>query len=225
MKQTTPFVITISRQRGCGGAYLGQRLAQALDIRYVDRQIVEQCAQSLKVPVEVIEGRDEKNASLWTSIVESLALSNIYSYMPPPLYVQDDTSVHEEEDKCIAKFATDDSAVIVGRAGFHVLRRHPHHLRVFLHASEGYRINRLSELYKMTPDEARSVVERTDRERDKYIRSLTNKPMTDATQYDLSIDTEKFGLDQAADLILAAVKSRFGADIVGDAKVAAEAKA
>jgi cytidylate kinase len=221
MNSVAPFVITISRQRGCGGAYLGQRLAQALDIRYVDRQIVEQCAQALKVPVEVIEGRDEKNASLWTSIVESLALSNIYSYMPPPLYVQDDASVHEQEDKCICSMAGDTSAVIVGRAGFHVLRNHPRHLSVFLHASEAYRTNRLCELYKMSRAEAESTIARTDKDRSLYIQSLTGKPMTDATQYDLSIDTGKVGLEGAESIILATVKAKFGTEAVGDARVLA----
>ena len=37
MTKVAPFAITISRQLGSGGAYLGQRLATRLNILYLDR--------------------------------------------------------------------------------------------------------------------------------------------------------------------------------------------
>lgn len=48
MKNTSPFAITISRQLGCGGAYVGQQLAKKLDFFYADREIIGQAAEQLR---------------------------------------------------------------------------------------------------------------------------------------------------------------------------------
>ena len=45
MKLNSPFVITISRQLGSGGAYIGQKLAKNLNIFYLDREIISQAAK------------------------------------------------------------------------------------------------------------------------------------------------------------------------------------
>ena len=49
MKTTSPFVITISRQLGAGGAYIGKQLAKNLNIFYADRQIINEAANQLKI--------------------------------------------------------------------------------------------------------------------------------------------------------------------------------
>ena len=68
MTKTSPCVITISRQLGSGGAYLGQRLAQSLKFLYLDHEIVHQAAEELKIPVEHLAVRDEKVTSNWQQI-------------------------------------------------------------------------------------------------------------------------------------------------------------
>jgi len=45
MTKISPYVITISRQLGSGGAYLGQRLAIRLNALYLDHEIVREAAQ------------------------------------------------------------------------------------------------------------------------------------------------------------------------------------
>ena len=44
MNQTSPFVMTISRQLGAGGLYVGQLLAKKLNLFYVDREIIHKAA-------------------------------------------------------------------------------------------------------------------------------------------------------------------------------------
>lgn len=50
MRDKSKVVITISRQLGSGGAYIGKQLAQKLDIAYMDREIINQAAKQLFVP-------------------------------------------------------------------------------------------------------------------------------------------------------------------------------
>jgi cytidylate kinase len=44
MKETPPFVVTISRQVASGGAYLGKRLGSGLNVLRLDRGIISQAA-------------------------------------------------------------------------------------------------------------------------------------------------------------------------------------
>ena len=59
MTEKSPIVITISRQMGSGGAYIGQQLAKKLRILYLDREIVSQAAKQLSVLEEDLESRDD----------------------------------------------------------------------------------------------------------------------------------------------------------------------
>ena len=63
MTKIAPYVITISRQLGSGGAYLGQRLALRLNALYLDHEIVRQAAQELRISEEYLKARDEKVTS------------------------------------------------------------------------------------------------------------------------------------------------------------------
>ena len=65
MDQTSLFVITISRQLGSGGAYLGQQLARNLNIYYADREIISQAAKQFSVLEEELESKEEKKDSFY----------------------------------------------------------------------------------------------------------------------------------------------------------------
>ena len=45
MTQTTPLVITISRELGSGGAYIGRKLAEKLNMYYADHAIITRTAE------------------------------------------------------------------------------------------------------------------------------------------------------------------------------------
>jgi cytidylate kinase len=95
----------------------------------------------------------------------------------------------------------------VGRGAFHVLRGKPGTISVFLHASEGFRIRRVMELYNI-PDsaQARSMVRNSDVQRRKFISTLSGTEWTDATNYDLSLDTGIVGFPVAMEMILQLVE-------------------
>jgi len=46
------------------------------------------------------------------------------------------------------------------------------------------------------------MVEKSDKERAAYCKTFTHKEWMNATNYDLSIDTSKFSLEQSVELIL-----------------------
>jgi cytidylate kinase len=210
MTKTSPCVITISRQLGSGGAYLGQRLAQSLKFLYLDHEIVHQAAEELKIPVEHLAVRDEKVTSNWQSVLQSFAYSTSWTYAPPSLNILNDTDFYNVESDIITKIAKQCSAVIVGRAGHYVLRDNPGCLNIFLHADVKFRQHRVEEVYHVSQEQALKLMNSVDRERARYLKMLTGQDWLDARQYHLSLDTGLLGMEKSEAIILETFRARFG---------------
>jgi CMP/dCMP kinase len=210
MTQEQPFVISISRQLGSGGAYVGQHLASKLHLTYVDREIINKAAKQLQVPEKDIESRDETKTPLWRSILVSSSYMNPSIYSPPPMTEPSDKELFQTESEIIEEISRNISAVIVGRGGSFVLKNHPRHLGIFLHGSTLFRLQRLKQLYKLDDEKIKKLIETSDKARGVYLRAMTGRDWVDSRQYDLCIDTSALGLDAAVDTILTVVKSRFG---------------
>jgi CMP/dCMP kinase len=210
MTKTSPFVITISRQLGSGGAYIGQRLALRLNALYLDHEIVHHAAQELKIPEEHVAVRDEKVTSNWQSLLQSIAYSNTWTYSPPALDILNDNDLYHVESEFIARIASERNAVIVGRGGHYVLRQHPRCLNVFLHADINFRQKRVEEVYHVSPQKALRLMCSVDQERARYLKALTGQDWLDARQYHLALDTSYFGLEKAENIILEALQARIG---------------
>ena len=210
MTDAIPHVITISRQLGSGGAYLGQRLAFRLNALYLDHEIVRQAAEELNIPEENLAVRDEKVTSRWQAILQSFVDTTSLSYDPPPLDTLNDKNLYKVESDIITRIANQRSAVIVGRGGHYVLRQHPGCLSVFLHADIDFRQKRVQELYNVSPKEALKLINSIDQDRGYYLKALPGQDWLDARQYHLSLDTGVLGLDKAEDIILKTLQARFG---------------
>jgi cytidylate kinase len=208
MKQTEPIVITISRDVGSGASYVGQHLAKNLGISYVDRVIVREAALQLSVHEKDLESIDETVPSFWASFVQN----NYFFpdvYVPPKLMLPNDRELFEVESKMIARIAHERPAVIVGRCGFHVLREHPNHVNVFLHAHLDFRTDRFQKMYRLTRAEAEKEIAQRDKARNAYCRTFTGRDWANARNFDLCIDTSKLvDLDKVADLILRYIELR-----------------
>lgn len=210
MAKSSPYVLTISRQFGSGGSYLGSRLAAQLNILYLDREILQRAAQELGIPEIALQQRDEKVTPLWKSLLQSTVYATSWIYTPPSLDWATDETLYNTESAIIIRIAEQSSAVIVGRAGYYVLRSHPRCLSIFLHAHIDFRQQRIQELYHVTAPEALKLISSIDQERERYLRKLTGQSCLDACQYHLSLDTSVVGLDKAEDIIHTAINARFG---------------
>ncbi len=209
MNSAFPYIVTISRQLGSGGAYLGQRLAARLNMLYVDHQIVCQAAQEMNVPEQDMVLRDEKVTSRWQLLLQTMGHTSDVVYAPPPIDTFTDKVLYSTESEIITRIARERSAVIVGRGGYYVLRNHPGCLCVFLHANLEFRQQRVGELYHVPPKEALKLINSIDKQRAEYLRTLTGHDWLDARQYHLCLDTSAVGLEKAEDLIVAAFQARF----------------
>lgn len=201
MKRTTPFVITISRQLGSGGAYIGQQLAKKLNIYYADREILSKAAKELRVLDKDLESRDEKLLSFWGSFLHINGFATEY-HVPPQMNFPFDREIYDVEANVIEHIARERSSVVIGRCGFQILREHTNCINLFLHADISFRRKRVQELYKVSEKAALEMIEKSDRDRAHYIETFTGKKWTDARYFDLTLNTGKLGLDKSVELIL-----------------------
>ncbi|HAM99357.1 MAG TPA: cytidylate kinase-like family protein [Marinilabiliales bacterium] len=201
MDRSKPFVITISRQIGSGGAYVGQQLAKKLNIYYADREILGIAAEKLSVLEKDLEQQEEKLQSFWETYFQ-ISKYATDAYLNPKLIQPTTFELFNTESEIIKHIASEQSAVIIGRCGFHILRKHTNRVSVFLHADTAFRGKRIQDMYKVSEKEALEMITRTDKERACFIEEYTGMKWTDARQFDLCIDTGKIGIDKSVDIII-----------------------
>jgi cytidylate kinase len=194
------YVITISHLLGSGGAYIGQELSKALSIPFVDRQILKKISDQLNVPESAIENREEKLVSFWEAFSLMGSVGTLMT-VGGEKYLPSDKELFDLESKFIVQIAQNDSAIILGRGGRYILRDFPRRFSVFVYAEMNDRAKRVAELYSVSDDEARTIIEKNDRERDAYMKTFTKLAWLDLRQYDICINTSSTGRDNAVKII------------------------
>ena len=202
MNREEKFVITISRQFGTGGHEIGAELARRLQVKLLDKQILNEVAKRNRVVEEAMEKIEARNP-LWRD-----DFTNFYqTYMSKAEYdgTEHDQTSHELFDaqaETIRKIAAKESCVIVGRCGFHIFAEHPNALKIFIQSSEDCRKRRIAEKYGLDMRDAAAMVVDNDYSRELYTKTFTGKDWTDARNYDISIDVRKFGINGAVDFLM-----------------------
>lgn len=195
---TDTVIVTISRQMGSGGSEIGFRLAKSLGLRYIDREILTRTAVMLDEKEQVIADRLERVSGFWEEALHSLCMGSAETgYTAPPVSFIPDNRLFEVRNLIMKDIAAQCSAVIVGHAGFHILRDHPRLVNIFVGADPDFRARRVMEQYSVASfEEALSMIRHSDRERRKLIGKITGKEWTDALNFHLCLDS-RIGLDTA----------------------------
>jgi cytidylate kinase len=200
-------VVAMSRQLGSGGAAIAQRVARYLHFRYADSDILHEAALRLRVDDSAVAPLEERAESFWEHLTPLFLLGVTAAPWAPPLAPTiTGSGLFGGESEVIRQLAARENAVIVGHGAAHVLRGHPTLISAFAHAHEDVRVARLTQRLP-EPERAHviDIIRRSDRQRAEFNKSLTGRDWTDATQYTLCVDTSTIGLEDAADIVSAAV--------------------
>ncbi|HQX80468.1 MAG TPA: cytidylate kinase-like family protein [Vicinamibacterales bacterium] len=195
-------IVAISRQKGSGGAHIGQVVAERRGMRFVDGGLLRDASEYLLVHDPNLEKVKERIGTWWDTMAGALAMGGMSGLGMLPVDTMQEAESARLERRIIEEMAGHHSAVIVGRGAGHVLKGRPGVLRVFVHAPEAWRIDRVAERSGVNQAKARDVVRESDRDRAGFMRALTGTDWTDARQYDLAIDAASTGLELAADIVL-----------------------
>lgn len=203
-------VVAISRQLGAGGSIVGRSIARTFGWRYADREILHEASRRLHADDAELAALEERVETVWERLAPLFLFGVSAGPAIPPLPpALTGPGLFAVEREILQSLAARGSVVIVGRGGAHVLRDHPGLVTVFLHADELVRTERLAERLDATQrHHAADLVRQSDRQRSEFNKSLSGRDWTDATQYDLSIDTSAADLNTIGDVVAALLTTR-----------------
>jgi len=181
-------IVAISQTLGSLGEDIGRAVADSLGYRYADREIILRAATQFGEGVDTLEHLTEARPTLWERLSESRRRYLAYV------------------EAVIWELAARGNVVLVGRGATFVLRGVRHVLRVRITAPPATRARRLEARQGLTPNVA-EVVRRSDRERAARIRFLYHVSWDDAVLYDLVLSSDRFDVEAATGLVLAAARA------------------
>lgn len=178
-------VITIAREHGTAGKYIGQLVAEKLNIPCYYKEMTALAAKESGLTKEFISNINSNE----NAVMKELYLS---------------TNVIQQaiiaQDKVIKMIADAGACVIIGRAADYVLRDRENVVKIYIHAPKDYRVKKVMEMYGDTEEEGRRSIERSDAARAAYYKNISGFKWGDVHQYDLCIDSS-IGTEESADLI------------------------
>ena len=194
-------VITIGRESGSGGKHIGELIAQKLDIKFYDKELLAVAAKNSGLCEEIFEFHDEKptNSFLYSLVTDTYSMGyNNTSFLDMPL----NHKVFLAQFDTIKKIGAKESCVIVGRCADYALADNPDCLNIFIHSSMENRIKMVSRRGNMTENKAKDMIIKNDKQRASYYNYYTSKKWGDACSYHLTLDCGKLGVDGCVDVIL-----------------------
>lgn len=191
-------IITISREFGSGGRFIGEEVAKKLGIAYYDKNIISQIAEKSGLSPEYIQ----ENAEL--SPKKGLFAYALAGRDITGRSVED--MVYETQRKVILELARKEPCVIIGRNADYILKDRDDALNVFIHGDMLEKIQRISQLYRVTEQEAVKMMADTDKRRMTNYNFYTDQKWGKASNYTLCLNSSQLGYDRCEALITECVK-------------------
>ncbi|MCI9519052.1 MAG: cytidylate kinase-like family protein [Clostridia bacterium] len=185
-------VITLSRQFGSGGAEIGKKLAEELEIPFYDKHVIEQAAEKSGIAKEHFEKADERRTN---SFLFSLVSAH-YGGTATPVRLDDiitDDKLFIYTAETVKEMAKR-PCLIVGRCADDILRDEDI-LRVFVYADLPERVKRICELYDLSEKAATTLIKKTDKRRANYYNFYTSRNWGEAANYDICINSARLGVE------------------------------
>ena len=205
------FIITISREYGSGGRYVGETLAKELAVPFYDKDIIQMAAKKSGLSEGLVEQSEEY---LPNTFLHNLKYSAYSGYDSVTFYEAPVTDkVFLAQSDVIKELASQGSCIIVGRCAGYILRDDPRLVTVFIRAALDDKVDRAVKYYNLSAEKAPERIRKIDKHRTNYYRYYTNRQWGSFDNFDLAINTTFTGIDGAVALIATMLRGRKEQDI------------
>ena len=191
-------IITISREFGSGGRFIGEEVAKKLGIAYYDKNVINEIAEKSGLSPEYIQENAELSPKKGM-FAYALAGRDITGRS-----VED--MVHEAQRKVILELAKKGPCVIIGRNADYILKDRDDVLNVFIHGDMPEKIKRITGLYNVKEKEAVKMMADTDKRRRTNYNFYTDQNWGKASNYTLCLNSSQLGYDRCEMIIMECVK-------------------
>ena len=189
-------VITIAREYGSGGRYIGKLVAEKLGIKLYDKEFVKKVAEETGLSEEFIKNNEQKRDAL-------ADLNNGYYF---GLNNADELFLKESE--IIKNTAEKESCVIVGRCADFILNDRKDVTKVFIYSDMENKVKRATEFYGLDKAKAEKEITRINKLRANHYKHYTEKEWNNPNNYDICINSDTLGVEKSADLICEIVNKK-----------------
>lgn len=191
-------IVTIAREYGSGGRYVAKLVAEKLELKFYDKNLIEIVSDESGLSATYIE-ENEQNIH-----------GNLLSSFNTQYYdnLSNDDNLFIAESKAIKEIAEKGSCVIVGRCSNHVLKDTPNVINVFLYSDDENKVKRAVKYYGLDEKNASKEINRINKNREKHYNYYTHEKWRDISNYDLSINVDKFGVERTAEFIAEFVNNK-----------------
>jgi CMP/dCMP kinase len=199
-------LITISRQFGAGGSAVARLVAAALGWRMVDNELIEAVAARAGLSPERVAEREERCSTFIERLARTLAAGSP-DVFPPPESAAAVVDLAETElvritEAVVREIASQGRVVLVCRGAPAVLARQTDALHVKVVAPRAFRIQAAASRLACTPAHAATLVNDTDRMRERYTRQYYRRDWNDAVNFHMVLNTGVLGHDGAAQVVV-----------------------
>ena len=191
-------IITISREFGSGGRFIGEEVAKKLGIAYYDKNIIGQIAEKSGLSPEYIQ----ENAEL--SPKKGLFAYAFSGRDITGKSVED--MVYEAQRNIILELAEKEPCVIIGRNADYILKDRDDVLNVFIHGDMPEKIKRITGLYNVEEKDAVKMMADTDKRRRTNYNFYTDQRWGKASNYTLCLNSSQLGYDRCEMIIMECMK-------------------
>lgn len=229
-------VITVTGRLSSGARELAQATAHALNLAYVDREILVEAAQQLGVSESQVDERDERASSIGerlASVLRTLMERSAAAGAGDPIsgggldellartYGEaaelpenavrgqlDDQQYIRTLTSVITGIAARGNVVILGRGSQVILQHEPASLHVYVTLPRAERVEALMQREGVAHEEAERHIKQSDHNRLEFHRRYFKVEMEDPRLYDLMLHAGRIAPDLAVQLVAKAARDR-----------------
>ncbi len=96
----------------------------------------------------------------------------------------------------------DQPCIILGRCASEILKDRPNVFNVYVSADKEDRIQRIMKKESLDYESAKSLLEKNDRERERFNLEHTGRVWGDVNHYHMILDTSRLGVENCADILM-----------------------
>lgn len=192
-------IITIGRQHGSSGREIARLLAEKLNYKCYDKEIVDEAANHSDFSRDLIDAFDEKRMSAFILHAGGYGLNeNLRLNM----------QVVSAQFEAMRNIAEKGNCIFVGRCADYILRDHDDLISVFILGDMDERLKCLERRQGLDEVEARKKIKEVDKDRSSFYRYYSDQTWGDAQNYDMCINSSKLGVEGTVQVILDYIKAR-----------------
>ena len=197
-------IITISREFGSGGRFIGEEVAKKLGIAYYDKNIINEIAEKSGLSPEYIQ----ENAEL--SPKKGLFAYAFSGRDITGKSVED--MVYEAQRNIILELAEKEPCVIIGRNADYILKDTEgiQLVRAFIYAPNDVRVHNIMESHNLSEKDAKLLLDEKDKRYHKRHLALTGSNRGDRHNRDILINSDFLGIQGTAEYLEDLIAKKYG---------------